>query len=612
LARSSLPLLLLCLPLWAVAVDAPAQGARRPAAATAAQPAAAAELRRERQPVRLASVRVRGLSASQADNVRAQVGLFQLDEADREDVGRGRMALLLRRAPAEVRRALEPFGYYAVDVDVQVDETSAGLVVSLNVQRGPPVRVRALDVQVEGEAGTDPRVVAAIEGFRPRLGDLMNHGRYEGGKAAIARELAARGYFDARLAENRVEVTRADSRAEIRLRWESGARYRFGTLAIDGSHLDPGLVERWVDVEPGQPFDQDALLKLHQRLGDLDYFGFIDIRPEPEPDTLDVPVQVELAPARRNIYTAGVSFGTDSGAGLKLGLDRRWVNARGHKFSSSLDLAQRRSALNSLYRLPAFAPIHGWYQLGASYREDESELVDSEIAELSAARIGRIGDWSLALGLHALRERYAIGVERNLETSGISTLVYPALRARWQRYNDPNYSTRGFSFTGELKQGLSALGSDADFTQLLLETRYIRGFGERNRVLLRGQLGRTFSSDFLRLPSSLRFFAGGDRSVRGYGYQEISPLGASGNPIGGRNLVVANLEYERMFTETWGAAVFMDAGSAFNDGRVDARRGAGLGLRWRSPVGQVALDLARGLDDPRESLQIHLSLGPEL
>jgi translocation and assembly module TamA len=67
-----------------------------------------------------------------------------------------------------------------------------------------------------------------------------------------------------------------------------------------------------------------------------------------------------------------------------------------------------------------------------------------------------------------------------------------------------------------------------------------------------------------------------------------------------------------MFTDNWGATVFMDAGSAFNDDSIDVRRGAGLGLRWRSPVGQVALDLARGLDDPRESLQIHLSLGPEL
>lgn len=599
--------------LWLCLLLSPAAAVRAQLDAAAATPLQPDEHeQRERTPVRLASVRVRGLSASQAANVRAQVGLFQLDEADREDVGRGRMALLLRRAPAEVRRALEPFGYYAVDVDVQVDESAAGLAVRLNVQRGPPVRVREVDVVIEGPAADDARVAAAIAGFRPRVGDLMNHGRYEGGKAAIARELSARGYFDAQLAENRVEVTRADSRADIRLRWESGARYRFGTVSIDASQLDPGLVERWVDIEPGQDFDQAELLKLHQRLGDLDYFGFIDIRPEPEPDTLDAPVQVELAPAKRDIYSAGVSFGTDSGAGLKLGLDRRWVNTRGHKFSSSLDLAQRRSALNSLYRIPAFAPIEGWYQLGASYREDQSELVDSETAELSASRIGRLGDWNLELGLHALRERYAIGVERNLETSGISTLVYPALRARWQRYDDANYSTRGFSFTGELKQGLSALGSDANFTQLLVHARYIRGFGERNRVLLRGQLGRTFSGDFLRLPSSLRFFAGGDRSVRGYGYQEISPLGLGGNPIGGRSLAVLNLEYERLFTDTWGAAVFADAGSAFNDGGVDLRRGAGLGLRWRSPVGQVSLDVARGLDEPRESFQIHLSLGPEL
>lgn len=602
--------LLLILPLLTAAADARGQAENR--ANSARSSGTQAESRRERAPVRLASTRVRGLSAAQADNVRAQVGLFQLDEADRADVGRGRMALLLRRAPAEARRALEPFGYYAVDVDVQVDETAAGLAVSLNIQRGPPVRVRGLDVLVDGDAAADARVASAVTGFRPRLGDLMNHARYEGGKAAIGRELAARGYFDARLQESSVEVTRADSRAEIRLRWESGARYRFGDISVDGSQFEPGLIERWIDLQPDQPFDQDELLRLHQRLGDLDYFNFIDIRPEPDPDTLNVPVQIELAPAKRNVYTAGVSYGTDSGAGLKLGLDRRWVNLHGHKFSSSLDLAQRRSSLNALYRIPAFEPIHGWYQLGASYREDESELVESESAELFANRVGRLGDWQLALGMHLLRERYAIGVERTLDTSGLSTLVYPALRARWQRYNDPNYSSRGFSFTAELKQGVEALGSDADFTQLLLETRYIHGFGERNRVLLRGQVGRTFTDDFLRLPSSLRFFAGGDRSVRGYNYQEISPLGLSGNPIGGRNLAVANIEYERMFTQTWGAAVFVDAGSAFNDGRIDARRGAGLGLRWRSPVGQVALDVARGLDDPRQGVQFHLSLGPEL
>lgn len=560
----------------------------------------------------LADVRLRGLSSSQAANVRAQVGLFQLDASELAQLRRGRLALLLRRAPDEVRRALEPFGYYTVGVDVQVEDSPQGARVLLDIERGPPVRVRALEVSVEGDAQNDPEVQASLQVFRPRIGDLLNHPRYEGGKAAVARALATRGYFDASVEQARVEVTRADSRAEIDLRWRSGARYVFGPASISGSQLQEGLVERWIDIEPGEPFDQDRLLRLHQRLTDLDYFGFIDVRPEPEAETLSVPVAIEVTAAKRSVYTAGVSFGTDSGAGLKLGLDRRWVNPRGHKFSSELDIAQRRSRLGAFYRIPAFTPIDGWYQLGLSYRDEESDSVLSETLELAATRSGRIGDWTLNAGLHLLRERYTIGGERSLDSSGISTLVYPAASARYRRYNDPNYSTRGFVFGAELKLGAQAIGSDSNFAQLLLDSRWIRGFGERNRVLLRGQLGRTFSDEFLRLPSSLRFFAGGDRSVRGYGYQEISPLGREGQPIGGRNLAVLNLEYERMFTDTWGAAVFADAGNAFNDISEGLRKGVGLGLRWRSPVGQVAVDIARGLDEPRDPWQLHISLGPEL
>jgi translocation and assembly module TamA len=560
----------------------------------------------------LASVELEGLRGKQADNVRAQVGLFTLEQSRRAAVSPGRLAFLLRRAPAEVQRALQPFGYYTPSVEVLVEETAAGARVRLLVSRGTPVRVRASSIASEGEAADDPIVQEALAEFRPRLDQILNHGRYESSKAAVARALAARGYFDARLPEARVEVLRADSRAEIKLRWQSGARYRFGEARISGSPLADGMAERWLNFEPGEPFEQERLLQLHRRLTELDYFGFIDIRPDPQADSGTAPIEISVVPAKRSIYTAGVSFGTDSGAGLKLGLERRWVNARGHKFSSELDVAQRRSALSALYRIPAFTPIDGWYQLGASYRDDQSDTVDSEIAELAAVRSGRLGNWTLELGLHALRERYRIGSERSLETAGLSTLVYPAVSARYQKFDAPLYSSRGFSFGVALKTGAQAMGSDTDFAQLLVEGRWLRAFGERNRVLLRGQLGRTVADDFLRLPSSLRFFAGGDRSVRGYGYQEISPVSAAGNPIGGRNLLVGSVEYERMFTDTWGAAVFVDAGNAFNSVSEGLRKGVGLGLRWRSPVGPVNIDVARGLDEPRDGLQLHLSLGVEL
>lgn len=583
---------------------------------------ARAENRGARSPVReavrevrdsgLAEVRLSGLSGAQADNVRALVELLRLNAEQRAAITPGRLAFLLRRAPDELRRAMEPFGYYAVSVDVQVEASPRGAVVLLQVERGPPVRVRAFDVGVDGPGADDPEVQAALRAFAPRPGGIFNHPRYESSKAAVSRALAARGFFEARLVEQRVEVTRAESRAAVRLRWDSGPRYAFGEGRVEGSQLRPQLAERWLNFEPGEPFEQQRLARLNQRLTDLDYFGFIDIRPEPDAETGAADVVIGVVPAAQNIYSAGVSFGTDSGAGLRLGWDRRWVNDRGHKFDSRLDLAQRRSALNTAYRVPAFALVEGWYTLGLSVREDSSDTVESDIAELVASRSGRLGDWTLSTAVHVQRERYRIGSARSFGTSGIDTLVYPALRARYHRYDHPMYSSRGLTFNTELKGGSSAIGSDVDFAQVLLEARWLRAVGERTRVLLRGQVGRTFSDDLLELPSSLRFFAGGDRSVRGYNFQEISPLNAAGDPIGGRNLLVSSVEFERMFSETWGAAVFLDAGNAFNRRSDGLRRGAGIGLRWRSPVGPVNLDVARGLDDPRSPWQLHLTLGPEL
>src|SRR5690606_28441965 len=117
---------------------------------------------------------------------------------------------------------------------------------------------------------------------------------------------------------------------------------------------------------------------------------------------------------------------------------------------------------------------------------------------------------------------------------------------------------------GEFKLGASAIGSDTSFGQFLLDTKLIRSAGLNNRFLFRGALGRTFTSEFDELPPSLRFFAGGDRSRRRYGYQEVGPrlLGVS---TGGENLLVGSAEFERMFNKSWGAAVFVHAGNAFNE-----------------------------------------------
>jgi len=562
------------------------------------------------QAANLSRVQIEGVEGDALANLRNLVGVARLSEAERLAITPARLDYLISLAPDEARRALQPYGFFSPRIDVQRREVSGATVVTIRVESGPPVRVSERRVVIEGEAAADADLAAAAESFRPRVEQVFDSRVYEASKSVLQRLLAERGYFEARETRAEVLVTRADASASIDLLWESGPRFRFGATRFVGNHLSERLVEAAVPYRQGELFEQGELLDLHARLSDLDYFGLIDVRPETEAaEDGEVPIVVSLSPGKRDVYSAGLSLGTDSGFGVKAGLERRWVNERGHKFATSVDIAQRRNALAAQYRIPAFAWAQGWYMINLNRREEDSSAARSEISELVLSRTGVWRDWKLSLATHVAREDFRFASEPR-SAQRRSTLVYPALRAARSRGDDPLYPSRGYALIGELKVGSASLGSDVDFAQLMIEGRWLRSLGERNRLLLRGQLGRTNADQFDLLPPSLRFFAGGDRSLRGYGYQEIGPRNGT-SVVGGRNLAVASIEFERMFSARWGGAVFVDSGDAFND-RFEARTGVGLGLRWRSPVGPVRLDLGRGLDRPNSDLRIHLSIGPDL
>jgi translocation and assembly module TamA len=130
-------------------------------------------------------------------------------------------------------------------------------------------------------------------------------------------------------------------------------------------------------------------------------------------------------------------------------------------------------------------------------------------------------------------------------------------------------------------------------------------------MLAHAEAGAAVADQFFDLPPSQRFFTGGDRSVRGYDYQDIGPQNLVGETVGGRYLLAAGIEADYLIYGDFGAAVFFDAGDAFNDA-PDLQKGAGIGLRYRSPVGMIRLDFAHPFDDPDDSFRFHLSIGPDL
>ena len=146
-----------------------------------------------------------------------------------------------------------------------------------------------------------------------------------------------------------------------------------------------------------------------------------------------------------------------------------------------------------------------------------------------------------------------------------------------------------------------------------LQAKGLTSFAGGHRLLGRLQAGGIATNDFAAIPPSLRFFAGGDQSVRGYDYQSLSPRDSAGKRVGGRYLLVGSVEYQYPLAERWRLATFVDQGNAFDHLNDPLQTGVGIGLRWVSPVGPLRLDLAHALDDEQGSnFRIHFSMGPEL
>ena len=615
------------------------------ACCTAALPAAAITVTR---------VDVSGLDDElMAENVRVSLAL---NDAIGKDLSARRLNYLLREAEAETREALEPFGYYSPTIVIQRSDRSVpegtddpstaanartatadadaggnadarqrgsrSLTVSIRIEPGKPVRVRGWNVGVEGDAGDERSVRAALDGFAPRQGEVLDHSLYEASKSKVSRTLAGHGYFDADFAAHRVEVTRADYAADIDLRWTSGARYALGEATFTQTPktiIRDELLQKLVGWTPGEAYDDAELERLRRSLVALDYFGLVEILPQPE-NAKDkvVPVQVNLTPAPRSIYTAGVNYGTRSGAGFSLGVERRYLNTRGHKALAQIDYANKRKTATVQYRVPAFAWLDGWYTASLQAADEQTDYVNSRRLELVGSRSGQFNDHlNLVASMHVLRERWSyFTLNRPSLDYQYASFYFPSLRAEYIDVDNRLTPRRGAGGTLTLRGGKGGTDGDAAFAQLHASAQWFHGFDADSRLIVRGEAGHTFTDELLALPPSLRYYAGGDRSVRGYGWREIGPRirNSVGDTyaLGAQNVVTASIEYERYFKGPWGAAVFVDSGSAFDGKSPDMHTGVGIGLRWRSPVGPVRIDIARGLKSPDSPFTLHLNIGADL
>lgn len=554
--------------------------------------------------------------ASIIENIESSLTLF---DTIGKVQGESRLEYLLSQAERQTREALEPFGYYNPVITVESPRTGDSVNVVINVVKGEPVTVRREHIDITGPAIHDRYLQDDLKAFKPRRGDAFDHTTYEASKITITRRLAERGYFDADYTQRQVQITRAENAADVDLVWDSGRRYNMGAITFKQDYFVDGLFDPLVYWDEGSYFHEGKLDRLRESLTKLDYFSVIDIQPRPDQanDHGDVPVDVSLTRAKRSIYTYGLSYGTESGAGVRGGVERRYLNRRGHKMDTQLDYAQKRKSLTTRYRIPAFRWLDGWYTFAAAAYDEQTDYIDLRNLKLIASRSGHINEhWTAIASMNALRERWRYSSEENdfVTQYTYSTLVYPQLMGDYVDVDDPLFPRRGISGNVTLRGGIEGAGSDTSFVQANMLLRWFIPVGDSNRLILRGEGGTTWTSDLVAMPPSLRYFAGGDRSIRGYAWREVGPRTPPPDrfALGAKHLAVASAEYEHYFGGgPWGGAVFVDTGSAFDDG-IDLHTGVGFGVRWKSPVGPVRVDIAHGLNDPDNNFQIYLNVGADL
>ena len=535
-------------------------------------------------------------------------------------VSEAQVRRLYDEAPAEVRAALEPYGYY--EASVQGTLTQAGADdwrVTLTVKPGEPVRITQVRVKLD-EAALKIAPIRRAERAVERLkGAVLNHGAYEKARDDVSAALTANGFLGARLVTHKVAVTRADRSAVVELAWQAGPRYRFGKVEFKGSQFDPGFLDRYVPFHRGEYFDQADLLVLQEALNGADYFSVVNVLPNVDDGDRTVDVDVQLQPAKRSVYTGGPFFGTDTGAGVRLGVERRWINSRGHKWKNELVLAQRLKTLSTLYTIPLPGSAQRSLNFGANFRDANTVTSQSRTLELVGNETELWHGWTRTVGAHAVIGTFTVGKRGNEPDNapgiehGRSKLVFAEASLSRKHGDNPTFVRHGWSLSVYARSTAGTLLSSTRFSQLAADAKWIDAFSRRDRLILRASAGITSTGDFSALPPQLRFFAGGDRSVRGYGYQAIGPRNSFDRVIGGRNLLVASTEVEHYFTRNWGMAAFVDAGNAFNGTDYRPRIGAGLGVRWLSPVGMIRVDVGTPIhDDHAHGIQLHVVIGPDL
>ncbi|MFA0415717.1 autotransporter assembly complex family protein [Vibrio renipiscarius] len=544
---------------------------------------------------------IKGLKGSLKSNV--DVYLTAIPEKDYDTSLR-----FQARLESNITEALNALGYYHPTFDFSVSKDGDTLIV--DVTPGKPVLIEQLDIQFEGEAKQDKDFEALVRLSGLKIGKRLNQGKYDALKSGIRNLALQKGYFEGDFTDSRLEVSPERNQAYIHLHFDSGIRYHFGETTITGSQIEEDRVHSLEPYKKGDPYLVSDIGVYNQNLSNTDWFSSVFVEPDLSylGEGRELPVKVSLAPQAKNQLETGLGYSTDVGVRGSLKWKKPWVNSLGHSFDSSFSLSKPEQTITAGYRIPLDDVLNEYYRIQYGMKKVDNRDTKSLESNLALERHWTLDNgWHRTVFIRYLLENYEQGVQDDNAQFLLPGISFSRTRSRGGAM--PMWGDRQ---AVTFEYGDPKAMSETQVLRVLAGTTWIRSLGDNHRGLFRIDGGANITNEFDKLSPSLRFFAGGDNNLRGYGYESISPRDSSGALTGAKYIATTSLEYQYRVVGNWWGAMFYDYGDAFND-KPEFKRGTGVGIRWESPVGPVRLDFAWGLDaNPGDEFKIHFTLGPEL
>lgn len=552
-------------------------------------------------------VKVKGVQGALYKNVMARLSINI--QKDNERLRQRAVKRLHRQARADIESALAPFGYYNPVIDGTLKKDGETYTAVYTIDKGPPVVVKSVNLKLTGYGRKNDALLRGMEEFPIQEGDVLNQQLYEQGKKNLVYLALGEGFLDAGFTARILRINKQFNTAEVQLVFDSGRQYVFGTTTSSQDILNEDLLQRYLPYKEGDAYNPATIFELQSILYRTDFFSRVEVQGRTRRATdFRVPIDIKLtAPEHRNKYTLGVGYATDTGIKGKVDWTNRLFNTRGHRISSSLQLSQLENAISLRYEIPRGNPRYNKLVNSLVYQDKSWEDTTTQLFTASLINEYAGPRYTLSGGFELRDEVYDVG-----DTSGDSTLLVPSLNAGMVLADDVLYTKKGMQTSVNFLGGVDGFISDASFLQATINGKAIVTPLVNWRVIGRGSLGGTLVDSIDVLPPSLRFYTGGDTTVRGYGYKSIGTEDSSGTVIGGRYLVVGSVELERLVTRNWSLATFWDVGTATDDMSLDFSQGAGAGVRFRLPFGQVRLDLASAITEDGYPLRVHLNVGGDL